>query len=177
VATVANNPEYSPEDVDRALEALIAHAGNAKAACEYLELSGLRAPHSGTLSKWAKTTHFERYEELREKFSPQREGQLANHYLDASIIAAEAAMEAVTQAKKRLEAGDDTDPARTASNLASMAQRLTDKRLALQGRPQRITENRDASQILRGLIAKHPQVFGLSEPPAELEEGGNDGQA
>jgi len=173
----ASDP-YTPEEIDTCLEALIAHAGNATAACEYLELTGNRTPHFGTLHRWANTSHFERYEQLREQYAPQREGQLANHYLDASIVAAEASMLAVAQAKQRLEDGVDPDPARTAANLASMAQRLTDKRLALQGRPQRILETRNETEILRSLLAKGvlkmPDLPDLPDEPKQIEATGEE---
>jgi len=145
----ASDP-YTPEEIDTCLEALIAHAGNATAACEYLELTGNRTPHFGTLHRWANTSHFERYEQLREQFAPQREGQLANHYLDASIVAAEASMLAVAQAK----------------------------RLALQGRPQRILETRNETEILRSLLAKGvlkmPDLPDLPDEPKQIEATGEE---
>ena len=87
-------------------------------------------------------------------------------------------MLAVAQAKQRLEDGVDPDPARTAANLASMAQRLTDKRLALQGRPQRILETRNETEILRSLLAKGvlkmPDLPDLPDEPKQIEATGEE---
>src|SRR5438270_8571026 len=126
---------WKQDEIDDALTALIAYAGNANAACRYLQAEGMRAPTSGTLTAWARTRYWERYEELREKVAQGRENTLANNYLDAAHSATEVAMMAVEAARGRLESGKDEDPARTAANLARVAQSATDKRLSLQGRP------------------------------------------
>ena len=74
---------YTQEDIDNALTALIAYAGNASAACKWLEAQGMRTPIPATVAAWSRTTHWERYEELREKFSQQAEHALTNNYRDA----------------------------------------------------------------------------------------------
>ena len=73
--------------------------------------------------------------------------------LDAARRATEGALLATDVAVKRLKAGKDEDPARTAANLSRVAQSATDKRLALQGRSTAPTDVRDAMEILRGLVA------------------------
>lgn len=156
---------YTQEDIDNALTALIAYAGNGTAACKWLNAQGMNAPNATSLLAWARTTHWERYEELREKVAAKAENTLANNYLDAAREATEVAMMAVNAARGRLESGQDDDPGRTAANLARVAQSATDKRLSLQGRPTQITENRNLGEILRSLAAK-----GIIEIPDEVPE-------
>lgn len=167
-------PPYTQGEIDDALTALIAFAGNATGAVRYLKEQGKRAPSYGTLLAWSRTKHWERYEELREKVAQNLENTLANDYLQAAQAATAAAGKAIRKAEERIDKDKDEDPARTAANLMSVARMATDKRLSLQGRPTQIHENRDATAILRGLVAKHPQIFGLTEEPAELEQGGED---
>lgn len=169
---------YTQEEIDDALTALIAFAGNAAAAIRYLEQEGKRAPAYPTLMDWSRTKYWERYEELREQFAAKREATLVNNYLDASLRATEAMVLAADKAKERLDRDEDNDPARTAANLAMVARSATDKRLALQGRPTQISENRDATQILRGLMARYPQLIQLTEDTGTDEqiEGTGEGE-
>lgn len=160
---------FTQEQIDDALTALIAYAGNATAAHEYLEAEGKRAPTPQTLRKWSRTVHWQRYEELRDQFAGKREATLVHNYLDASLRATEAMNLAVDKAKGKLEAGADNDPARTAANLAMVARSATDKRLALQGRPTQIHETRDLGAILRSLAAKG--VISVPDEPAQITEG------
>src|SRR5581483_6033768 len=158
---------YAQEEIDTALTALIAYAGNANAARKYLEQSGERAPSATTLLSWSRTLHWERYEELREKFSQKMENTLAANYLDAARYATETAMLAVDKARERLEDGRDDDPGRTAANLSRVAQSATDKRRSRQGTPTQITETRNLGEILRSLAAKG--IVQLPDEPAQIE--------
>ena len=159
---------YTQEEIDDALTALIAYAGNASAACRWLEAQGMRTPNSATVAAWSRTTHWERYEELREKFSQQAEHALTNNYRDAARAATEVAMMAVEAARGRLESGRDEDPARSGANLMSIARQATDKQLSLQGRPTQIVENRNLGEILRSLAAKG--IIEIPDEPAQLVE-------
>ena len=159
---------YTQEEIDDALTALIAYAGNASGACRYLESEGKRSPGATHLKAWAQTTHWERYEELRDKFAEKHENTLANNYRDAARFATEVTMLAVEKAKERLEKGKDEDPARSAAALAKVGQGSTDKLLSLTGRPTQITETRDIGPLLRSLAAKG--VITLPEEPAEIPE-------
>jgi hypothetical protein len=166
---------YTQQQIDDALTALIAYAGNATGAVKYLEAAGKRAPAVPTLIEWSRTRHWERYEELREKVAQKLEGTLANNYLDAARYATETMVLAVDKARERLENNKDDDPARSAASLAKVATSATDKRLALQGRPSQIVETRNIGEIMRSLAAKG--VIALPEEPPQLEEGDGDGVA
>jgi hypothetical protein len=160
---------YTQAEIDDALTALIAYAGNAKGACEFLERENKRTPSPPTLLGWSRTRHWERYEQLRETVAAGREKSLEHAFLDASIRAGDTIMLAIDEAHRRLKEGLDQDPSRTAANLARVQQTSTDKRLALQGRPTRIVENRDVGEILRSLMAKG--VIEIPDEPAQLGTG------
>lgn len=169
---------YSQEEIDRALSALVAWNGNASAAVRYLNAQAVgRVPTKQTLCEWARTTHWERYEQLREQWAARVEQTVANDMRDAAREAVEVQRLAVNAARQRLEAGDDQDPARSAANLARVAQSNTDKLLSLTGRPTQITETRNVNEILRSLVAKGVLTLpdGADEQPvAEIEEHAED---
>src|SRR5581483_2942115 len=172
MATPHSGPSkpFTQEEVDRGLTALIAWAGNAKAALRHLEATSTedqRIPSYHTLCEWARTKHWERYEQLRETWAGKVEQTVANDMRDAAREAVEVQRLAVEKARERLEAGRDDDPARSAASLARVAQSNTDKLLSLTGRPTQITENRNVNEILRSLVAKG--VLALPEEPAQIE--------
>lgn len=139
--------------VDEALLALAAWGGDALAACRYLESRGRRAPRSDQLRGWARCTHLERYEALRNQLAEQAEQQLANEMRDVSRMAIDATRVAIEKAMGRLDLGRDDDPARSAANLAKVSQVSLDKMLALTGRPTVIHGSREPDEILRKLVA------------------------
>ena len=161
---------FSQEDIDRSLEALVAWAGNGEEAIRWLQENNpgdWRIPTSTTLRHWSRTTHWERFEQIREQWSTMRERSISNDMRDAAQEAVEAQRLAVVRARERLEAGRDDDPARSAANLARVAQSNVDKLLALTGRPSQITESRNAEEILRSLVAKG--VLQLPEEPKLID--------
>lgn len=169
---------FSQADIDRALSALVAWNGNFNATVRYLEsleaAGEARAPGAKTLSEWARVSHWERYEQIREQWSARVEQTVANDMRDAAREAVEVQRLAVNAARERLEAGKDDDPARSAANLARVAQSNTDKLLSLTGRPTQITETRNVNEILRSLVAKGvltlPEGSGDDGEPAQITE-------
>jgi hypothetical protein len=163
------------EEIDEVLSMLIAHAGNMNATIKDLKARGRRAPGNATLKNWVQVSHWERYEELREKYAAKIEGKLANDMLDAVRRSTEGATLATEVAIERLKEGKDEDPARTAANLSTVSAKMTDKRLAMQGRPTQITETRGPEEMLRNLIARHPDIFGIAaEAPKQIEATADD---
>lgn len=167
---------YSQQEIDRALTALVAWSGNCAAAVRHLESiaePGQRVPHQMTLLEWSRTTHWERYEQIREQWASKVEQTVANDMRDAAREAIEVQRLAVEKARERLERDRDDDPARSAANLARVAQSNTDKLLSLTGRPTQITETRNVNEILRSLVAKG--VLQLPEEPKQIEGTVEDG--
>lgn len=160
---------YSQEEIDRALTALVAYAGNAAGAVRYLATvsdTGLGIPGAATLLQWSRTTHWERFEQLREQWASKVEQTVANDMRDAARQAIEVQRLAVERARERLEDNLDEDPSRSAANLARVAQSNTDKLLSLTGRPTQITESRNAEEILRSLVARG--VLQLPDAPVQI---------
>jgi hypothetical protein len=99
MATTRTGPAapFSQEDIDRALQALVAWAGNSEAAVRWLKENSSedqRVPHSSTLTDWSRTTHWERYEQIREQWSVQREKTMANDQRDLAQEAIDALLRA-----------------------------------------------------------------------------------
>ena len=168
-----SNAHRSEEETTTILMALVAWAGNATKASEYLRAEKDIAIAPATLTSW-KVRYGDRYDEMRDKYRDQLESNLANEYRDVARLAVEATREAIEKSREQLAKNQDRDPARSAAALATVAHKATDKLMSLTGRPKEITEHRDASEILRGLISKHPAVFGLTEP-LQIEGGVSDG--
>ncbi len=172
MATTHSGPAapFNQEEIDQALTAMVAYAGKAHTACKYLEANGapnLRVPTGATLMEWSRTTHWERYEQLREQWASKVEQSVSNDLRDGLRDAVEVQRIAVEKARERLEAGRDDDPARSAANLARVAATNADKLLSLTGRPSQITESRNVNEILRSLVAKG--VLALPDEPAQIE--------
>lgn len=148
---------YSPAEIDEALITLAYCGGNGRKA---ERITGI--PQS-TLYQWRTHKHRERYQEIAERERPKLE-QIAVDGAVAQILRAD---ETTLRIYDRLDEALDTQDAssKELSELAGAAQRLTTakgingtKLLELTGRPTQITEHRDASQILRGLASRFPNL-------------------
>lgn len=148
-----HNP-FTAEEIETCLFALVAWAGNSKAAADYLKSEKGINISQPTLHSWKSGRHSIRYDEIREKHSQEMEARLAHEMRDVAMLATDAARTAVTIAKANLESGSEKDPARASANLIRVAQSSTDKLLSLTGRPSQITESRNVGEILRSLAAK-----------------------
>jgi hypothetical protein len=89
--------------------------------------------------------------EIREKLAPRIERQMTGDMLDSSVKTLVVLDMAVEQAKERLENERVVDPAKMARDLAQVIAQMSDKRLALEGRPTSITETRSPDEIVRAL--------------------------
>lgn len=161
--------EYTAEDITSGLMAVIAWAGNHAAAARDLAERGVTVPPQ-TLMDWTKTTHFVEFQRLRDEYAPQIEAQLAHQFRDVAAKSVTVQMKALEAAEKRLDAGLDEEPARTASFAARTGQTAVDKLMTLTNRPQRIVETRDIDEVLRSLAAQKiivalPNGLAGEEPP------------
>ena len=105
-----------------------------------------------TLERWCKDTHVVRFEKLREEWAPRIEASLANDLLGNARLAAETERLAIEAAREELIDGTAKEPSKIARDLSQVKAQSVDKRLALQGRPTDIKENRDISEIVRALV-------------------------
>jgi hypothetical protein len=161
--------QYSHEEIETGLMAMIAWVGNASAASRYLQSEKQLTISPGTLNNW-KQIHAIRYDELREKYAAQMESQIAHELRDVARLATDVQRLALQRASERLEAGEDDDPSRSAANAARVSQSNIDKLLSLTGRPTQITETRNLGEILRSLAAKG--VIAIPETAETAETAG-----
>lgn len=162
--------DYRDEDVTAAFMALIASGGNYAEASRFCATQGIMVPES-TLRGWATDTHGVRYQKLREEWAPRIEGALAEQMLDNARAAAEVERMAIEAARAQLEDGSAKEPAKIARDLSQVKSQSVDKRLALQGRPTQVTENRGINEIVTALQGmKVAVVVQPGDKPAELPE-------
>lgn len=93
----------------------------------------------------------ERYEQVRKQLAPQLEGSLASDLLDNARLATEVERVAIERTGQLLREGRISDPSRVARDLSQLRTQAIDKRLALQGRPSQIVENRNVDELVRAL--------------------------
>lgn len=163
-----HNP-YTAEEIETALMALVAWAGNATAAARYLKAEKGLSIRTQTLSGW-KQKHAIRYDELREKYGGQIEQAITNDLREVIMLGTQAERLAIEKATEALEHGTEKDPSRAAANMARVVQSSTDKLMTLTSRPVTITESRNIGEILRSLAAKGViKVPEAQEAAPELE--------
>lgn len=179
-----SNPARTEEDVTAGLMAVIQWGGNYAEASRTLKAAGMMDIMPATLRGWVMHRYADRYRELREKHREQLEKQLADRFADLATHAAGGSWKGVDRAIELLDAGKDRDPARTAANLASVADKMTGKMLAVTGRPSAgpQLDDRTIEQRLRKLaqmgVIKIPEVVEATSapddgqtPPGALAQG------
>lgn len=128
------------------------------AACPTLEEASERLAEQGMTVSAAKLEVMgrrfpERYEAARRQIAPQLEGLATGQMLDVTRLALAAQQTAISRTMERLKDGQCADPSKVARDLADVMAKNVDKRLALEGRPTQITENRDIGEIINSLVA------------------------
>jgi hypothetical protein len=88
---------------------------------------------------------------MRRELAPVLEASLADEMLENARYATLVERAAIESVEKRLARGLEKDPATVARNLSMIRTQSIDKRLALQGRPTTIAENRSVDDLVRAL--------------------------
>lgn len=135
--------------VDQALTAIIAYP-TLEMAREYLKEHGYEADIK-KLKAWRDVRFADRFQELRKEISPKIEAMLADDMLSNARLASEVEGIAIQHTKTMLEKGEVQDPSRVARDLSQVRSQAIDKRLALEGRPTKITETRNVEEVVRAL--------------------------
>jgi hypothetical protein len=144
---------YADENrITRGFLALIANGDNARAAARSLKDTDDPIPHQ-TLQDW-RHRYAERYQELQEQHGPEIEQALARGARLTALRAFHVTQKAVDATEEQIDSGDIRDPAGTARNLATTGAILTDKMLALTGRPTQITQHLSPDDIFKRLANK-----------------------
>lgn len=150
-----------PDTKRAGLIALVASGMSAKLAYDSLQQQGIDIPER-TLNDW-KTRHSAELDALHDKYAPQLEQGMVRRTRDVALLAFDTAAQAVQLERERIQAGNVKDAAKTAQYLTTTGAIMTDKMLALTGRPSQITEHREPSQIIRSLAAKGIRVTAATE--------------
>lgn len=149
VITDTGQSKYTQEAINKALFTLVACGGSARMAGKVLADEGFPIPWK-TLQDW-KTRHSTVYNELRDKHGEELEAAAIREMRETILAAGEAERLAIEKAYRRLAADDDHDPAKSAQYLSKVKENNVNKMLALSGRPEKVTEQRNVNQILRSL--------------------------
>lgn len=95
------------------------------------------------------------YNALCLKTTNDREKGLSEALMDNAAMAAHVVGLCIQRTQHRLQEGKIDDPSRTARDLSDVVAKSVDKKLAMEGRPTRITETRSVSDIVRALEGKN----------------------
>jgi hypothetical protein len=145
---------YTEREIRQVLACVVAWSGNVNAAVAQLREDGdLKTVPSGvTVAGWIRGRHADLYNSLREENLEHMERDLADRYRGVAAQAIEATELGVQVASEQLRAREDRDPARSAANLATVADRTLRNYSLLEGKPTVIRENRGLPEAMRALI-------------------------
>jgi hypothetical protein len=144
--------EYSREDQDRGMLAVIMAAGNAGAASRQLAATGHKVP-AQTLLSWRRRYHG-RYSELETTYAPQIRDKVAAEYESFALAAADVARELLCRTQASISKMEVRDVPGALRNVATAQAIATDKAALLRGQPTMITETRTADQLIEVLGSK-----------------------
>lgn len=89
--------------------------------------------------------------EARQQMAPELERLLTADLLDESTRLTTVIGMAVQRTEERLVANTIADPAKVARDLSQIRSQAIEKKLSLEGRPEKITESRSPEEIVRAL--------------------------
>lgn len=148
--------DYTDDEVQRALYALIAFGGSAAPARRALLAAFDLDVPAHTLRSWREGKYAQRYTDLQVAHGTDIEDALIRDTRDIARAAGAAMREAIDRVYEGI--GDPrlraTEAAQIAAAMSKVQAASVDKLLSLTGRPQVITETRSAADIIRALEAK-----------------------
>lgn len=97
------------------------------------------------------TPKSEVFRERRHELAPKLETMLADDLLSEARLSTQVISMALESTQRLLNTGSVGDPARVARDLSQIRTQAVDKKLALQGRPTQISENRSIDELVRAL--------------------------
>lgn len=170
---------YTEREITRVLTCVVAWSGNIKAAVEQLQEDEdvEHVPQWPTVAGWIRGKHADLYNSIREQSMEQMDRDLADRYRGVAAQALEATELGVGVAADALRSGQDRDPARSAANLATVADKTLRNYSLLEGKPTVIRENRGLSEAMRALIDMgvliphaRPEIEAEQAQPIEEDE-------
>lgn len=166
---------YTEREITKVLTCVVAWSGNVNAARSQMEEdeSVKHVPAPETIYGWIRGKHSELYSSIREQSMEQMERDLSDRYRGVAAQAIEATELGVKVASEMLQNREDRDPARSAANLATVADKTLRNYSLLEGKPTVIRESRGLSEAMRvlidmGVLIPHARPE-LEEADAEVE--------
>lgn len=164
-------PRYTPEQIDVALLALAGCGGNAAEAARQLAAADaepvpgkdVAAIPERTIREWRAGVHAGRFVELSQKHGRRIEESIAVQAREVLLRIGEVEILALEKTKEKLESGDVSDPSTVLRNLATTKGINTDKLMTLTGRPNVITHERSAEDILKAINELAPDLFVVAD--------------
>ncbi len=150
--------KYTEDQIQKGLYALSAFGGSPAPAHKALkDAFDLDIP-AATLKTWRDSVHQERYAKLQIQHGNDIEEAMVRETRDIARAATAAMRESLEVVWERLSDNRHTIRAPEAAQIAAQMSKVqataVDKLMVLTGRPQAITENRSAADIIRALAAK-----------------------
>lgn len=158
---------HTPQLVETALLTIAMCGGNTQAAFDTLAAKNIHVGRS-TLKAWQHVQFPNRYRDLAERYRASIEGEIVNNVRALALRASQVAQRALDLEEKRIAAGEINDASTSLRNIATSIGISVDKILLLEGRPNQITEQRSADDVLRGLRDR-----GYVDSTAEEDDGGS----
>jgi hypothetical protein len=147
---LVRSPKFSTEEVDGALLTLAMLGGNTERAAKQLREAGLSVT-ARSLRAWREKLYPRRYEDICARHRNEIENVIVQRSREVALTADDLTMLALQKAREQLEAGECKDPAAVARNAATTKGINVDKALVMEGRPNQISEQRDAAELLRAI--------------------------
>lgn len=166
------NPDtYPPDVVTKILTAVAAHQGRVSPALQSVrsEIEG-KMPAQDTVDEWKRTQYGDQYRRILQELGTEQEQTIAGLARRIALSAASTELMAIEAAAKRLQAGRDEDPARSAANLSRVKSANIEKVLQLEGRPTVISERVELTATLNALQAKKVIRLASEIVDGEVEE-------
>ena len=163
---------YTQQEITQVLTCVVAWSGNISAAIRHLRAEGEmeRIPTWWAINHWVRRDHVDLYNSIRENNLSEMERDLADRYRGVAAQAVEATEIGVQVAVKRLKAGKDKDPSRSAANLATVADKALRDYSLLEGKPTSIQEQRGLADAMRALIDMGVLIPTAALPEATVEQ-------
>lgn len=152
---------YELEEVERGLLKVALCGGNSRKAEAALTEEGHRIPR-GTLDKWKRKQHADRYEEIKRDLIPKVFADVANEQAAIARRAAAGVNKAIDRAEELVaDAKTSGEAARVAKDLETTTAIAIDKVRLIRGEPTNITATQDQSveEILQTITRKFPGVL------------------
>ena len=148
--------DFTMDQVRTCMNALLAFGGSPAAASRVIEETWGWKIGANTLRGWRDGKHAELYAGLQEEHGAAIENVMVREMRDLARSAMHAERLAIEKVIEQMSVPGSTrlNPDQVAANMSRVTDSNVNKLLALTGRPQAITENRTASELMRSLEAK-----------------------